>query len=71
MERKSEVKQELLEYLVRRQNRGWKFPDPQSIRKIILVALKEDNHLTARELSIKTLITARNLRTNYLYPMEN
>lgn len=64
-------KQRLLDYLDRRQNRGWKFPDPKSIRKAVIEALKENNHLTARELSIKTLITARNLRTSYLYPMEN
>ena len=64
-------KKQFLDYLIRRQNRGWKFPDPKSIRNIIVEALKQDNHLTARELSIKTLITARNLRTSYLYPMEN
>jgi hypothetical protein len=64
-------KQRLLDYLVRRQNRGWKFPDPNSIRKIIIEALKENNHLTARELSIKTLLTARNTRISYLHPMEN
>jgi hypothetical protein len=64
-------KQRLLEYLVKRQKRGWKFPDPHTIRKSIIEALEETNSLTARELSIKTLLTARNLRKSYLYPMEN
>jgi hypothetical protein len=64
-------KQRLLEYLVKRQKRGWKFPNPHTIRKLIIEALEETHQLTARELSIKTLLTARNTRKSYLYPMEN
>jgi len=63
-------KKKFLEYMIRRTNRGWKHPNPELIRETILKELNK-KILTSRELALQTLITARNLRKNYLYPMEN
>ena len=62
-------KREFLEYIVKRINRGWKHPNPESIKITVLSEL-EKGISTSRRLALKTLITARNLRKNYLYPME-
>jgi len=64
-------KKEFLGYIVKRINRGWKYPNSENIKGIILKELKKNSVLTARDLALKTLITARNLRKNYLYKMED
>jgi len=63
-------KREFLESIIKRKNRKWKYPNSNSIINIILNELEKNKTMTARDLSIKTMLSARNLRKNYLYSME-
>lgn len=59
----------LLDLIMKIKLRG-KYPDRQKVESTIISELKKNGPLTARDLSLKSIITARNLRKNYLHPLE-